>query len=258
MEVIQSEQNQWLKKLKSLQQKKYREAWGQFVIEGARFVGEAILQEANLLVILVAEEYWQNNNQQLSALKTPLVVVKEGLLEKVLNTITPQGIAAICQKPTWHWGLLADMTQILIVDGVQDPGNLGTIIRTALASSTQGVFCLKGTVDLYNDKVQRATMGAIFSLPIYQVENHSDFLEQIHQLGFQVVVADIRGEINYYDYSFPAKTALVVGNEGNGPLLISQGDNYIKIPLHPQAESLNVAVATGILLYDIQRQKQQS
>lgn len=257
MEIIQSEQNQWLKKLKSLQQKKHREQLGQFVIEGSRFVQEAIACKSDLEAILVAEDYLEGNLTFLTGLETPVYPVKSGLLEKALNTVTPQGIAAIVSKPQWSWEAITQMEKILIIDGVQDPGNLGTIIRTALASNTQGVFCLKGTVDLYNDKVLRSTMGAIFTLPIYQVEAHQGFLQELHQLGFTVVVADIRGESYYYDYEFPVKTALVVGNEGHGPMLVTQGDYYVKIPLHPQAESLNVAVATGILLYDLERQKQQ-
>lgn len=148
------------------------------------------------------------------------------------------------------------MEQIIIIDGVQDPGNLGTIVRTALASDTQAMLCLSGTVDLYNDKTLRATMGAIFRLPVYQIGNVQEMTDTLHRWGFQLVVSDIRAEQGYHQLQFPVKTALVVSNEANGPQQIHHGDMLVKIPLFQQAESLNVAVATGILLYAIRMGKE--
>ena len=144
------------------------------------------------------------------------------------------------------------MKRFLIVDGVQDPGNLGTILRTALAAGTEAVLCLKGTVDVYNDKTLRSTMGAIFREPIYFIEDVDSLLQDLQQWGVAVLVSDIRAEKNYMEMTFPEKTALVVSNEANGPQLIKNGDLLVKIPLAEGAESLNVAVATGILLYAIQ------
>lgn len=251
MELIQSDQNQWLKKCKALQQKKYRQQFGQFVAEGLRFVQEAIQKHATIAMILVSEEQSSLLSQLSLSSKQPVAQVKAGLLEKVLSTSHPQGIAAIVAQPVWPQAQLEAMQQILIVDGVQDPGNLGTIIRTALASGTEAVLCLKGTVDLYNDKTLRSTMGAIFQEPVYQIEDHEALLHHLRQWGFSLVVADIRAEQYYHQMQFPPKAALVVSNEANGPQLICSGDYMVKIPLYQNAESLNVAVATGILLYAI-------
>lgn len=249
-ESIVSEQNQWLKRCKALQQKKYRLQYGQFVAEGLRFVQEAL--ENDCAEVILLDEAQQELRSQLAVPEqVPVLLVKAGLLDKALSTMHPQGVAAIARQRQWNWNDVAQMRQILIIDGVQDPGNLGTIIRTALASDTEAVLCLKGTVDLYNDKVLRSTMGAIFRIPIYQIADAQAMQDILHQWGFTILVADIRAAQYHYEMAIPAKTALVVSNEANGPQLIKGGDQMVKIPLYQQAESLNVAVAAGILLYAI-------
>lgn len=187
---------------------------------------------------------------------TSLYLVKADLLDTVLHTVHPQGIAAIAKQSQWDWQAVAAMEQLVIVDGVQDPGNLGTIMRTALASGTEAMLCLKGTVDIYNDKTLRSTMGAVFQLPVYQIDDVEAMQADLHRWGFQLAVADVRAKQYYYQIAFPPKTALVVSNEANGPQHIRQGDLLVKIPLYQQAESLNVAVAAGILLYAIRTGKE--
>ncbi len=256
-QYIESEQNKWLKKIKALKQKKYRQQYNQFLVEGVRFLTEALQKKAQIEAILVAKDQLQAVEMLLEDYDGQLLVVKEGLLEKTLQTMNPQGVAAIVQKPDWQHIRLEDLQTVLLVDGVQDPGNLGTIIRTALASGTEAIYCLKGTVDLFNDKVLRATMGAIFALPVLMVEDHEAFLAQLNLAGFATVVADIRAAWYYDEVAYPQRTALVVSNEANGPQLIRQGDYEVKIPLHGQAESLNVAIACGILLYELERRRRQ-
>ncbi len=249
IEQIQSEQNQWLKRCKALQQKKYRQQYGQFVAEGLRFVQEAI--ENHAADVILIDEAHAAFTAQLPDTDTAIYLVKAGLLAKALNTVNPQGIAAIARQAKWDWQMVADMDQIVVIDGVQDPGNLGTIMRTALASGTQAMVCLKGTVDLYNDKTLRSTMGAVFRLPVFHVDDVDSMIDDLHRWGFETLVADIRAEQYYHQMQFPAKAALVVSNEANGPQLIKQGDTMVKIPLYQDAESLNVAIAAGILLYAI-------
>ena len=249
-ELIQSDQNQWLKRCKALQQKKYRQQYQQFVAEGLRFVQEAIENQA-AEVVLVDEAHADFLEQLPKNLDVPVYMVKLGLLEKALNTVNPQGIAAIARQKQWDWNQVADMDQIVVIDGVQDPGNLGTIMRTALASGTQAMLCLKGTVDLYNDKTLRSTMGAVFRLPVFHIADVEEMTAQLHQWGYQIMVADIRAEQYYHQMQYPKKAALVVSNEANGPQLIKEGDIMVKIPLYQDAESLNVAIAAGILLYAI-------
>ena len=248
-EQIQSEQNQWLKRCKALQQKKYRQQYGQFVAEGLRFVAEAIENHAAEGILI--DESHAALAEQLPKTDIPIYMVKKGLLEKTLNTVNPQGIAAIARQMKWEWQSVAEFDQIVVIDGVQDPGNLGTIMRTALASGTQAMLCLKGTVDLYNDKTLRSTMGAVFRLPVFHIEDVDSMIRDLHHWGFALLVADIRAEQYYHQMQFPKKAALVVSNEANGPQLIKQGDIMVKIPLYQDAESLNVAIAAGILLYAI-------
>lgn len=249
VEVIQSEQNQWLKRCKALQQKKYRQQYGEFVAEGLRFVEEALENSAAQIILI--DETQSGFLEELATGDVPVYLVKEGLLAKALNTVNPQGIAAIVKQKQWDWQAVADMRQVVVIDGVQDPGNLGTIMRTALASDTEAMICLKGTVDLYNDKTLRSTMGAVFRLPVYHMEDAEAMQEDLHRWGFQLAVADIRAEQYYHQMQFPEKTALVVSNEANGPQLVKTGDIMVKIPLYQEAESLNVAVAAGILLYAV-------
>lgn len=254
-ETIQSEQNQWLKQCKALQQKKNRQQTGTFVAEGLRFVQEAL--EHGMVTHLFVEEDRTDFlelpvlQQAAAGSEVSCHLVQKGMLAKVLSTTNPQGIAAIVRQPVWDWNALADSRQLLILDGVQDPGNVGTMIRTALASGTEAVLCLKGTVDVYNDKVLRSTMGAIFQMPVFQVENVDDMLADLSRWGYQLAVSDIRAEQYYHQIRFPERTALVVSNEANGPQLIRTGDIMVKIPLYQNAESLNVAIAAGILMYAI-------
>ena len=250
VEKIQSEQNRWLKRVKALGSKKYRQEYKEFVAEGLRFVQEALEKDA-VEVLLVDEKEEKLLERLEIPVSVPVFLVKQGLLQKVLSTVHPQGIAAVARQKQWNFEMLASMTKIIILDGVQDPGNVGTILRTALASGTEAVLCLKGTVDLYNDKTLRSTMGAIFRIPVFHIDDVDQMREQLHKWGFQILVADIRAERNYDQMTFPEKSALVVSNEANGPQLIKEGDVMVKIPLYQEMESLNVAVAAGILLYAI-------
>ena len=252
-QYIESEQNKYLKKVKQLQHKKFRAHFGQFVAEGVRFVKEALEKGAAIEIILVAEDQSAQMEALLADYSGTVLLVKKGLLEKVMQTVTPQGVAAIVRKPNWSTVKLTDLQAVLIIDGIQDPGNLGTIIRTALASGTEAVYLLPGTVDLYNDKVLRATMGAIFALPIMEVAEPEELLEELRMAGFATIVSDIRAKDYYDKVEYPKRTALVISNEANGPQLIRQGDYLVKIPLYGEAESLNAAIACGILLYELER-----
>lgn len=255
MELIQSEQNQWLKQCKALQQKKNRQATKLFVAEGLRFAEEALVHGMveQLLIDEEKQDFLEKTEVALFAQKYPerCHLVQKGLLAKALQTTNPQGIAALVRQPEWDWQQVANYRQILILDGVQDPGNVGTMLRTALASDTQAVVCLKGTVDLYNDKVLRSTMGAVFQLPVFLADDVDAMRNDLKKWGFQLVVSDIRAEQYHHELCYPEKTALVVSNEANGPQLITTGDVMVKIPLYQNAESLNVAIAAGILMYAV-------
>ncbi len=255
--VIASPQNPWIRRCRALSQKKYRQIYREFVAEGVRFVSEALTAGA-ARAVLVDEARRELLSQLPLDGSTPCFLLRRGLLEQALPTVHSQGVAAVASQPDWDWQAVSGMRQLLILDGVRDPGNLGTLVRTALASDTDAVLCLKGTVDLYNDKALRATMGAVFRMPVYGIPDAEAMQQELRRWGFQLVVADVRAERLYHQIRFPDKTALVVSNEAGGPQQIPEGDIRVKIPLYRQAESLNVAVAAGILLYAIRTGREQA
>ncbi|NLT96464.1 MAG: RNA methyltransferase [Clostridia bacterium] len=257
MEIISSDQNPWIKKLKALQKRKYREEYGQFVIEGTRFCKEAILHNAAIEAILINEELPKLDDVKdiLDKYSGKVLFCSPGLLEKHLSTVTPQGIAAIVNMPNWDIKLVETGKTFLILDGIQDPGNLGTIIRTTLAAGVDAVFCLKGTVDIYNDKTLRSTMGAVFKMPVFYIEDTQWLLEKLQANGIKLILADIKGELYHFQVKYPEKIALVLGSEASGLQRITTGDYIVKIPLSPDSESLNVAIAGSIILYEVIRQR---
>lgn len=253
---IESDKNQWIKRMRALEKRKYRLAFEQFVAEGRRFVEEAIDNDVDIDVILISEDHEHDFDDLLERYDGPAYLVSRKIFTDSMATVSPQGIAAIASLPDWSETSWPQMDTIVIVDGVQDPGNLGSIIRSTLASGADAVFCLKGTVDFSNRKVLRSTMGTIFSLPVYMVDDIDEILGVLRKYGFSFIIADADGED--YDTAFddlPEKVALIVGNEGNGAQQVSEVDRVVSIPLERGVESLNVAVATGILLYELRRKR---
>jgi TrmH family RNA methyltransferase len=258
MEIISSEQNPWIKKLRALKKRKARDEYQQFVIEGIRFCKEAILHNAAIQAIFINEELLKQDfmREILDHFFGRVLVCSKGLLEKHLSTVNPQGIAAIIDIPEWNMDqLFISGTTFLILDGVQDPGNLGTIIRTSLAAGVDAVFCLKGTVDVYNDKTLRSTMGAVFKLPVFYIQDTEALIKKLQAQGIKLVLADVKADLYHFQVEYPEKVALVLGSEALGLQRITTGDYLVKIPLTPDSESLNVAIAGSIILYEIIRQR---
>lgn len=257
LKKIESDKNQWIKRMRALEKRKYRLAFEQFVAEGKRFVEEAIDSSVRIDVILIAEGSEEEYTELLARYDGPVYLVDKKIFTDAMGTVSPQGIAAIVSLPDWSETSWPQMNTIVIVDGVQDPGNLGSIIRSTLASGADAVFCLKGTVDYSNRKVLRSTMGTIFSLPVYMIDDIEEIVRVLRRYGFTFVIADSDG-VDYeeaFDGLPEKKIALVVGNEGNGARQIQDVDQVVSIPLEKGVESLNVAVATGILLYELHRRR---
>lgn len=256
LKKIESDKNQWIKRMRALEKRKYRLAFEQFVAEGRRFVEEALENEVKIDVILIAEGSEEEFSDILARYEGPSYLVDKKIFTESMGTVSPQGIAAIVSLPDWSETSWPQMSTIVIVDGVQDPGNLGSIIRSTLASGADAVFCLKGTVDYSNRKVLRSTMGTIFSLPVYMIDDIEEIVRVLRRYGFSFIIADADGED--YEETFndlPEKVALVVGNEGNGSKQIQDVDKVVSIPLERGVESLNVGVATGILLYELRKKR---
>ena len=253
MVVIESKNNSLFKNIKKLKEKKYRNQTSTYLIEGLRFVDEAFKSGVEIETLLYTEEFREKHFEFLENKKVKEeVILSSSLLKELSFTGTPQGIMAVI---TMENKQLKDGDIVVLVDKVQDPGNMGTIIRTAHAVGAAGIITTKGTVDIYNDKTLRSTMGSIFYLPVIEDTN----LEKINKLkseGFRLVVSSLQGKNDFFNEDLSGKTIIAVGNEGNGVSeeVYDISDIKVKIPMPGNAESLNVAVATSVMLYEKIRQ----
>ncbi|MGM0471430.1 MAG: TrmH family RNA methyltransferase [Bacillota bacterium] len=263
-ETISSLQNSKVKYLRSLYRKKYRREEEQFVLEGSRIISDALQAGVDIKQVFYSDQFLYNqaNQKLLEQLQAETTVFEltDSLLDQVADTTNPQGIIAVVDYPQFNADefLAADNDFFLVVDQIQDPGNLGTILRTADGAGVDGVFLLKGTVDLYNLKTVRATMGSLFRLPVFKLESPNQLAEVLQSQDVQLVVGDIEADDYYYELDYSRPTAVVVGNEGNGPQAetLSLADQKIKVPLAEGIDSLNAAIASGVIMYEVVRQRQ--
>ncbi|MGH2105072.1 TrmH family RNA methyltransferase [Aerococcus urinaeequi] len=254
--LISSVQNQQIKELKKLFTRKGRKKAGQYLLEGPHLVEMAVKADAEIQMIYYVPESSHQNVMQVQALKTdlPLTQVTPEVAKALSQTDHHQDIFAVASIPQAKSLDIDHLSKgLLILDQVQDPGNLGTLIRTADAFGYQDVLLGLGTVDLYNDKVLRSMQGSHFAVNTYEV----DLLEVIPQLqeaGYFITTTELNNQAkasNAFDLKSKGKWALVMGNEGNG---VSQttsqlADAALYIPMSGSAESLNVAVAGAIVMY---------
>lgn len=244
--MIRSTKNENVKRWKKLLTKKGRQKCGQFLIEGEHLVEEA--HQAGLIQeLIVREQYTAKKLEQLFSLYPTYVVSRD--VEKVISdTQTPQGIFAVCRKFPEQGDV--NGKRFLLIDQVQDPGNLGTMIRTADAAGIDMVILGEGGADLYNPKVLRSAQGSHFHIPI-QKGDLGVWIEKLHQLGIPVYGTALEGAAKMTEVQPGGLFALIVGNEGQGvsERLLERTTKNLFIPIYGKCESLNVAVATGILLY---------
>lgn len=248
MEIIRSQQNPLIKQLLKLQTAKGRKKQGLYLLEGSHLVEAAIQAGEAIQQIILSEavlDRYQSVIQQFS-----VSVVSPELFAKLSTTESQQGILAVMKVMSQS---LEDVPlgRYILLDAIQDPGNLGTIIRTADAAGFDGVILGEGCVDLYNDKVIRSMQGSQFHISIYQ-QSLFDMLKKMQAAQIPVAVTALHHQsIDYQWLTNRDAVAIIVGNEGNGvqPALIEQADQVIKIPMFGQAESLNVAIASAILMY---------
>lgn len=186
-------------------------------------------------------------------------LVSEDILARMSDTRTPQGILFIADQPRYMPEQLLDVSAPLLVvlESLQDPGNLGTIIRTGEGAGITGVIMNKQTVDLFNPKTIRATMGSVFRVPFLYVDSLEEMITRLHEKGIHTYAAHLEGKRYYESFSFCGGTAFLIGNEGNGLSreLTELAQEAVKIPMEGRVESLNAAVAASLLMYEAQRQR---
>ncbi|MCI8636939.1 MAG: RNA methyltransferase [Clostridia bacterium] len=260
MQKITSKDNEFIKHIKKLKDKKYRDMANEYLIEGIKLVEEAIQEKAPIKQIILCDDCEKNaaisKDLMYAIAKHECVYVTENILKYLSEVQSPQGILAVIEKN--NNDMQIDYTQDVIValDDVQDPGNLGTILRTVDSVGLTQILLSKGTADAFNPKVVRSTMGAIFRVKIIECEDLKQTLKEIKKHKFKIVVSSLQTENTIYDIKYQKKV-IVIGNEANGvePTIRQMSDEAIKIPMLGKTESLNASVATGIILYEYVRQK---
>lgn len=244
-----------------------------YLVEGRKMFLEA--PEAELQEIFVADSLWERleteEGAELDAQlkkrlreldaegRLPVFLVTDEVLRKIADTQTPQGIVCVLKQK--HYTLEQLITKknplLVVLEDLQDPGNLGTILRTGEGAGITGVIMSKDTVDLYNPKTIRATMGSVYRVPFVYAEDLKQVLATLKEAGITSYAAHLNGTKYYDSFDFRKGTAFLIGNEGNGlqTETAEQADVYLKIPMKGKLESLNAAVATSILMYEANRQR---
>lgn len=191
--------------------------------------------------------------------RTGYETVSEEIFRKMSDTGTPQGILCVVRRPEYTIDqLLNTQAPLLVVlENLQDPGNLGTILRTGEGAGITGVILGKETVDIYNSKAIRATMGSVFRVPFVYAENLAETVAAIRNHGIKTYAAHLSGKSCYDSFSFQGGTAFLIGNEGSGlsPEITALSDGLLRIPMEGKVESLNAAVAAALLIYEAHRQR---
>jgi RNA methyltransferase, TrmH family len=258
--VVESKDNAHLKELRKTLAAAGRSAQGRIGIEGPHVLEEALRAGLRVTTIFVA----QGAEKLLGALRVPpeteILRLPATLLNSALATETPQPIAALIEPPGWTWvhalGQDQKKTLVMVLAGLQDPGNLGTILRSAEAFGASGVVSLPGTVSAWNPKAVRASAGSVFRVPLIAVSER-DCLEELHKAGVKILATTVRDAQPAELVDLAGPVALIIGNEGNGVAddLAAKADARITIPCPGPVESLNAAVAASVLLYEAARQR---
>jgi TrmH family RNA methyltransferase len=260
LQKITSKENEFIKHVKKLKDKKYRDKSNEYVIEGIKLIKEALQEKAQINQIVICEKSGiLGDDLKYEIAKQECIYVPQNIFKTISEVSTPQGILAIVQKNNVEaQSSEIDYNEDIIIalDDIQDPGNLGTILRTVDSVGLKQILVSKGTADSYNPKVVRSTMGAIFRVKIIECENLSETLKQVKKHKYEVLATSLQTTNSIYDIDYNKKV-IVIGNEANGVSkeILDLADVKVKIPMLGKTESLNASVATGIMLYEYVRHK---
>ncbi len=252
--IITSRENKIFKLAKLLKTSKGRSEKGLFVIEGIRSVRDAIEKNADMECIILKDGTALDFKTECESF-----TFAPKLFEDVCETVSPQGVLAVCRmkKKKLEDILASGKKCIVMCEALQDPGNIGSVIRTAHAADCGGVILTKGCCDLYNPKIVRATMTGIFSVPVVSNVDSEQAVEYFKKNGYKIVAGALCEEsVDFYEADLMGKVLIIIGNEGNGitEKTLSFCDSVLKIPMRSDAESLNAAVAGSVMIYEHYRQ----
>ena len=248
--IITSKDNEIIKNIKKLHDKKYR--IDSYIVEGSKMVKEAISENQEIALIAIREDFKIDFDTK----NTKIVTISNKIFNDISDVKTPQGILAVIKK-NQNNQIETNSNYILALDSIQDPGNMGTIIRTADSANINQIIINKTTVDPYSPKVIRSTMGAIYRTNIIEVEDLKATLKEMKLKGFQIITTDLKATQSIYDINYNNKTVVVIGNEANGVSqeILQTADKKVIIPMLGKTESLNASIAASIMIYEYVRQK---
>lgn len=256
MREIRSKDNRIVKRCEQLSMRKYRDQFGLYLIEGENLLAEAVKNHARIETVLLREGCQKSLPPQVAD-RTFLVDAR--IFDKLAQTVTSQGILAIVVKEAARKEDFINLpgSNFIVLDRLQDPGNIGTILRTADAAGYKLAILMKGTADVYAPKVVRAATGSLFRMPVVSMASAKELAEFTGAAGKKLTATCLDARRWYYDEDLTHDIALIIGNEGNGISrdLIESSDVQIKIPMQGNIESLNAAVAAGVLMYEAMRGK---
>ena len=263
MKTLTSKDNAQIKNILKLQKSaKFRRQSGCFIAEGLRVCVDAVLSGAEIKALFITDEAIEKNADAYNTLSShsdETYVLSSALFDYISDTQAPQGI--LCVVKQFHYDL-KDLTRgesplCVVLENLQDPGNLGTIFRTAEGAGVSGILLSRDSVDLYNPKVIRSTMGSVYRMPFYYTDNLHAVLRDWKEQGIALYAAHLKGNHTYDHEDYRKSSAFLIGNESQGLTeeTASLANHYIRIPMSGQVESLNAAVAAAILMYEARRQK---
>lgn len=254
--VITSKDNELIKHIKKLKEKKYREEYNEFIVEGTKMLEEALEEKAIIKNVIICDDCKTSgaipNELMYEIAKLDCVYVAEKVFNTITDVINPQGIMAIIEKPANSENKIDfEVDNFLILDNIQDPGNMGTILRTADSLNLKQIIVSKGSADVYNLKVVRSTMGAIFRVKVIEVDSLVKVVKELKKHKIKVYATDLKTDKSIYDVDYN-RSAVVIGNEANGVSneVLEEASLRIKIPMIGKTESLNAAVATSVIMYE--------
>lgn len=256
--MITATSNKCIKWLVSITEKaKERRKEQAFVVEGGKMFEEA--DEKYIREVYVSESYIEKNGISDKLQRVGFETVSDEVFKKISDTKAPQGILCVMNQYKYALEdlLNKDNPVLVLLEDIQDPGNLGTILRTGEGAGIDGVIMTKDTVDIYNPKTIRATMGSIYRMPFLYVDSLQEVIGKLQEKGILVYAAHLKGNEYYDNFDFKKGTAFLIGNEGNGlkKETADLADAYLKIPMEGKVESLNAAIATSLLMYETYRQR---
>ena len=262
--MITSTGNQKVKRLVNLKKKrKARDEEGVFLVEGIRMFRE--VPAGRLAEVYVSESFYSKESSTVRHVLEGSRIQPEILADQVYgyasDTKTPQGVLCVVRQETYTLAQAAggERAHILVLDNLQDPGNMGTVIRTAEGAGVTGIIMSSDCVDVYNPKTIRSTMGSVYRMPLYRTEDIAGAVRWMKERGIHTYAAHLDGMLSYDEADYTNPCAFLIGNEGNGlrEEIAAMADSYIRIPMEGQVESLNAAIASAVLLFEAARQRRQ-